>query len=225
MTKKYTPPGGWAAQRQRQILWFLLMFLFFGGMGWFLHVQVGEIMRIERDTERMRRRRELEALRDREARERQIRREALFGNGGIPPPDDVFQRDRERADGLAETMLRIRRHRQQRERARALHPEIYRERERRAAALAAFGPPPQEPPPPLPDAFGAPVPDWRPAEGADPVADLAQERTQALVEALMEQQRRIRQQRLLNPIAVRENPELRPWRIQADLENVSRPWS
>ena len=94
MTKKYTPPGGWAAQRQRQILWFLLMFLFFGGMGWFLHVQVGEIRRIERDTERMRRRRELEALRDREARERQIRREALFGHGGIPPPDDVFQRDK-----------------------------------------------------------------------------------------------------------------------------------
>ena len=105
MTKKYTPPGGWAAQRQRQILWFLLMFLFFGGMGWFLHVQVGEIMRIERDTERMRRRRELEALRDREARERQIRREALFGHGGIPPPDDVFQRDQERVNALAQALL------------------------------------------------------------------------------------------------------------------------
>lgn len=75
MTKKYTPPGGWAAQRQRQILWFLAVFLFFGGMGWYLQSQWAEIWRIDRETQRLRA--EAHELEDEDERARQGRHDFL----------------------------------------------------------------------------------------------------------------------------------------------------
>ena len=110
MTKKYTPPGGWAAQRQRQILWFLLMFLFFGGMGWYLQSQWADIKRIERDTQRLRQR--AQELDDQHDRARQAGDDFLHRWGE--------QRAQEQRAQLLERALRIAEQQRQQQRIQQL---------------------------------------------------------------------------------------------------------
>ena len=139
MTKKYTPPGGWAAQRQRQILWFLAMFLFFGGVGWYLQSQWSDIMRIDRDTQRLREQaQELELEHERVRRNREAFLRRLR-------EQEEEQHRQHRVQALAEALLE-----QQRQ---------IRER----AVMDQWRPPPfgDLPPQGLNYAQGLPVEEWR----------------------------------------------------------------